>query len=74
MSEYTEGPWRSLYEEKFCVAAGERLIARLPHSISDEQEANARLIAAAPTMREYIQRKAENGDEEAREILVAIDA
>lgn len=36
--------------------------------------ANARLIAASPTMREYIERKAADGDVEARKILEAIDA
>jgi hypothetical protein len=37
-------------------------------------EANARLIAAAPTMREYIARRAADGDAAARSILEAIDA
>lgn len=76
MSEHTAGPWVSLYPEAFQVdAPGARTrIASLPHSVSDQQEANARLIAAAPTMREYIERKAEDGDAEARAILETIDA
>jgi hypothetical protein len=42
-----------------------------------EREANARLIAAAPTMREFIARIAERDDslgDDARQILEAIDA
>lgn len=37
-------------------------------------EANARLIAAAPTMHEYIARRAEAGDNEAKKILESINA
>jgi hypothetical protein len=36
-------------------------------------EANANLIAAAPTMRSYIETKAADGDAEAIKILEAID-
>ena len=37
-------------------------------------EANARLIAASPTMYEYIVRRAEIGDSEAKSILETINA
>lgn len=39
----------------------------------DEAKANARLIAAAPTMVEYIARRAMEGDIEAARILEAIN-
>lgn len=39
-----------------------------------EAEANARLIAAAPTMRDYIAKRANAGCAEALEILETIDA
>lgn len=39
-----------------------------------EAEANAALIAASPTMHEYIERKANEGDQEAQRILEEIDA
>ena len=37
-------------------------------------DANARLIAASPTMAEYIQRKAAEGDEEAARIMELVHA
>jgi hypothetical protein len=53
-----------------------------PDSAKDAKEfaycaelgANARLIAASPTMAEYIQRKADEGDEEAARIMETIHA
>ena len=39
-----------------------------------QQEANARLIAAAPTMHEYIAKRADAGDNEAKQILESINA
>ena len=38
----------------------------------DEAEANARLIAASPTMAEYIKKQADKGDADAAEILAII--
>ena len=40
----------------------------------EEREANARLIAAAPTMYEFIASSASNGCAEARKIMEAINA
>ena len=43
-------------------------------SISDEEaEANAKLIAACPIMYEYIYKKAQLGDNDAKLILAAIE-
>ena len=44
------------------------------YSWSEEGAANARLIAAAPTMYEYIASSASNGCAEARKIMEAINA
>ena len=41
---------------------------------SDDEEADARLIVAAPTMYEYIASSASNGCAEARKIMEAINA
>jgi hypothetical protein len=38
-----------------------------------DTDANARLIAAAPTMAAYLERKAAEGDTEAKTILNTID-
>ncbi len=43
-------------------------------NITEEQDANARLIAAAPTMREFIAKRASTGDVEAAALLENIDA
>ena len=47
------------------------VVARLETGVS---KANARLIAAAPTMAEYIERRAVAGDAEAAKIMEAIHA
>ena len=55
-AKFTPGPWRDTnlplgYVRKI-VADGPRLIATLPPEGGEEQEANARLIAAAPCLLE----------------------
>jgi hypothetical protein len=72
----TPGPWRRS-KNGFQVLTGDSFhtICRLePLEIQrmDEQLANARLIAASPTMYEYVSKRAERGDEEARRILEEI--
>lgn len=44
------------------------------HEIEPDDIANARLIAASPTMFSYIQRKAAEGDVEAAQIMEAVYA
>jgi len=41
---------------------------------AEEMKANANLIAAAPTMHEYIAKRADAGDNEAKQILESINA
>ena len=49
--KHTPGPWRS---EKYCVWAGDKYIAGTQTGIGEPQEANARLIAAAPELHEWL--------------------
>lgn len=73
MSGHTPGPWLksgcivlSNDEDRgMRFAIAERVLGRN----YDDQEANARLIAACPTMYEYIAKKAAEGDANAAEIL-----
>lgn len=87
MSEmkHTPGPWfveRQIQNYRsgataLCITSrGEGQVAQTVASIVsiDSGKANARLIAAAPTMYEYISSSASNGCAEAREMLEAIHA
>ena len=84
MSKHTPGPWVVVGRLTKYVEA--RLVGRLIQEVAacgptmadegygQQQEANARLIAAAPTMYEYIASSASNGCAEARKIMEAINA
>lgn len=70
MAEHTPGPWTYRPADdgfELDVMAGDLYVAAIP-DIPDETEANARLIAAAPRMADYIRLHAER-DPEARAIL-----
>lgn len=81
MSGHTKGPWRveedDQYNGEWLVRDGDDwYVCRCftdPGFTSDDEdataEANARLIAASPTMRDYIQKRADAGDAEAAKIL-----
>ncbi len=66
---HTAGPWtvRKGYTTAFVQTATEP--AR--HIAEVTEEANARLIALAPMMYNYIQRRADSGDSEAQEVIDA---
>lgn len=86
----TPGPWLDnlhagekrdggrFYVHVLAKAAGIVPIACVPTGVEghgrEEGRANARLIAASPTMAAYIQRKADEGDEEAARIMEAVHA
>ena len=79
---HTPGPWRfdgDWHRLPTIFGAGGAMIAILEKTgpcrgdHTTEQAANARLIAAAPTMRAYIAEHASAGDPEALQILEAID-
>ena len=76
-TKHTPGPWRYNIETGYrkidvVTAENANLIAELPFSGSMAPEANARLIAACPTMYAYIAKKAQDGDADATRILAAL--
>ena len=75
MSKYTMGKW--INRGLGCVGTDEQLVAcvyPMEDDAPEELNANIRLIAAAPTMYEYIASSASNGCAEARKIMEAINA
>lgn len=81
-AKFTPGPWAvgepndfatseiGVHSDKWCLLD----MCMDIRDKSVDQEANARLIAASPTMYEYIVRRAEIGDSEAKSILETINA
>ena len=73
MANHTPGPWRVEQAETgdgtHLVYAGESLIAETG---DDDQQANAALIASAPSMAKYIAMRAALGDTEAVALLQEI--
>ncbi|RYE54210.1 MAG: hypothetical protein EOP20_12210 [Hyphomicrobiales bacterium] len=69
---FTAGPWVAVNDQDVDTADG-RCIATVGIGV-DEFPANARLIAACPTMFSYIERQAEAGDPSAIRILEDINA
>ena len=70
--EHTPGPWSYSPESPNRVTGprGETVAATYGGMVGDkEQLANARLIASAPTMLEYLTRRAQEGDPDALAIL-----
>lgn len=59
MSKHTPGPWAPSDETCNYVWSGDTCVARMAET--DEKEANARLIAAAPELLEALRRVAMNG-------------
>jgi hypothetical protein len=73
--KFTPGPWE-VDNETIYGATGYLIADVTSHYPENEsiQAANARLIAAAPTMYDYISSRANAGDEHAQAILGAINA
>jgi len=84
-TKHTPGPWaaiRSIPEEGcdgwWIKAQPHAALRGFTHDFAwvngggDENEANARLIAACPTMYAYIAKKAQDGDADAARILAAL--
>lgn len=70
--QHTPGPWVVLGDNGYYDIAddsGENYVCGCE---GIDNEANARLIAASPTMHDYIKKKAEQGCEEAKSILDAL--
>ena len=75
-SRHTQGPWSYNEESPNRVTApqGDTVAATYGGMVGmEEQVSNTRLIASAPTMYEYIGRKAAEGDQEAQAIVSAIE-
>ena len=75
MSAHTPGPWTVDPRKKLrVIAENDNTVASTgcTDSLRDQWEANARLIAAAPTMYSYIASSASNGCAEAAKIMEAI--
>ena len=89
MSQYTKGNWQAEAvgnEGKYCIHTGDVSLPfahtfpnryRRPQLSSEEAEANAHLIAAAPRMAQLLERLVNDGwnaniSEEAKEILNTI--
>ena len=77
-AEHTPGPWQSIGSTG-SVWCGEVFVASVYGDDPDckpdaRMKANGRLIAAAPTMYAFIEKKAEDGDEEAQKLIGAIHA
>lgn len=85
--EYTKGPWyvgsgtyegRNIYSVASVTDDEGFTYQPIVASVEDDGikcwDANARLIAAAPTMYEFIASSASNGCAEARKIMEAINA
>lgn len=78
MSAHTPGPWRaertqaSAYWDWTVMAPSGKGRTMQIGIDTDNTEADARLIAAAPAMHDYIARRAADGDTEAAQILEAL--
>jgi hypothetical protein len=73
--KHTDGPWKHEKSTKTIRSAKENYWIATMNSWDGavDTDANARLIAAAPTMAAYLERKAAEGDTEAKTILNTID-
>lgn len=75
-ASHTPGPWRADHKAHCRVLAGENdtvATTGCQSDLIDQWEANACLIAAAPTMFSYIEKRAAAGDVEAVAILEEIN-
>ena len=75
---HTPRPWRTepepqLHNDWVVLDNDNTYIAYIPEVTTAEERANARLIAASPTMYEYIKSRAREGDEDALDILEEIN-
>lgn len=73
-TQHTMGPWDVRAEGGIYCPKKKKQICRLDYTDmkDDEFEANADLIAAAPSMYEFLAKKADSGDNEALTILRGI--
>lgn len=73
MRKFTPGPWRVVLDGRFIMDGGTYVAEVLKRKVSiEEMEANANLIAAAPSMYEYIESSASAGDPTAQIIIDSV--
>lgn len=78
MTEFTPGPWM-LHDMEFATVVTETkpgafiALCHAQYSPRELSEANANLIAAAPTMYNFVASRAGSGDNEAIAIMEAIN-
>lgn len=72
-AKHTPGPW-SVGSHRSIQSASGTICETYSHMGIAEADSNERLIATSPTMYEYIVRRAEIGDSEAKSILETINA
>ena len=72
MTEHTRGPWVVHGPTAYCVSGPDGGFVGRADTTRPEWEANLRLMAAAPTMYEYIARKAQEGDPDAQKIVALV--
>jgi len=74
-SQHSIGKWLDDKDERYWLAAIYP-VREVPHKFKsqhcDEAEANAHLIAASPTLLEFAQREARNGNNEAKLMLASL--
>ena len=75
-TKHTPGPWS--YNELSAnrvMAPDNQVVAATYGGFvgSDEQEANTRIVAAAPALYGYVRRRASEGDQDAIALLASID-
>ena len=75
-TKHTPGPWS--YNELSAnrvMGPDDQIVAATYGGFvgSDEQEANTRLVSAAPAMYGYVSMKASEGDQDAKALLASID-
>lgn len=71
-AKHTQGPWRYVHAPGYCgelIAQDGTTIAEF---VVEPSLDNARLIAASPTMYEYINQRANEGDAHAAKIIASI--
>ena len=72
MSKHTPGPWNILWEQRGAIVTARNDcydVAIVRDIGNEDNKANARLIAAAPKMYEYIASSASNGCAEAKRLI-----
>ena len=71
---HTPGPWRVGLDKNSVRDSDEGYIADCQNRFADKTtvEANARLIAASPSLYDFVKSKADHGDADAAQLIASI--